>query len=56
LPCPRLLKRAEEFEGIEWWLVDLVCRQGLDLHVAARKVGPGVEEAEAVWRGLTVPR
>ncbi len=36
----------------EWWMVDLVCRQGLEIVAAGKRLGVGAQEAWGLWRGL----
>ena len=45
---------SEELNVKEWWMVDLVCRQGLEVAAAGRSLGVGAPEARSLWRDLEV--
>jgi hypothetical protein len=50
----RLLALAEAgaLGTLEWWMVDLVCRQGLEVPDAGRRLGLGPAAARRLWREI----
>jgi hypothetical protein len=59
--CAALLAMGDRVDALtetEWWLVELVCRQGMQTAAAAERIGVGVEQAQRMWRelgGLVIP-
>jgi hypothetical protein len=48
------LADSEALSVKEWWMVDLACRQGIEVVAAGQRVGVGEREAWTLWRGLEV--
>lgn len=53
--CRALLALGSHVDALteaEWWLVELTCRQGMEVAVAAERIGVATAEAERMWRNL----
>lgn len=53
--CRTLLALSDRIDALtqaEWWLVELICRHGVEMAVAAERIGVGVAEAGRMWRDL----